>query len=217
VATDGSVSSHPLHTLIASPAAPLILAFVLSVKVLMIAALLGDDFADQLLLAARYTARASFAMFLVTYSASSLLRLWPNAATKLLVRNRRQWGLGFALAHIVHLAALAAYNVQVLNMPQTQTLLGGGLAYVLMFVMALTSNDRSRKALGRWWKRIHSAGIHWLWVIFTFSYFGRLFDPGRAAQGAVLFPLCLAALGLRVWVYLRQRQNKAHRAASSLR
>ncbi len=212
--TDNSVSSHPLHNLIASPAAPLILAFVLSVKVLMIAALLGDDFADQLLLAARYTARASFAMFLVTYSATSLLRLWPIAATKLLVRNRRQWGLGFALVHTVHLGALSAYNIQVLNMPGAQTLLGGGLAYGLMFVMALTSNDGSRKALGRWWKRIHSVGIHWIWFIFTFSYFGRLFDPGRAAQGAVLFPLCLAALGLRLWVFLRQRQHKHRRAAS---
>jgi methionine sulfoxide reductase heme-binding subunit len=202
--TKAASPSVPL--LLSAPAAPLILAFVLSAKVLMIAALLGADFEEQLLLASRYTARASFALFLVTYSASSLLRLWPSTATNLLVRHRRQWGLGFAFIHTVHLAALAAYNITILTMPAVQTFLGGGLAYGLMFVMALTSNDASRRALGIWWKRIHRVGIHWLWFIFTFSYFGRLFDPGRMAQGAILFLLCLAALGLRVWVWARSRR-----------
>jgi methionine sulfoxide reductase heme-binding subunit len=185
--------------LLASSAAPLILGFVLSVKAVMIGFLLGGDFADQLLLASRFTARASFALFLVTYAASSLVRLWPGNATRLIMRHRRQWGLGFAWAHSVHLVALALYNIVILNMPGVQALAGGGLAYALMFVMALTSNRASMKALGVWWKRIHSAGIHWLWFIFAFSYFGRLFDPERMMQGVILFPLCLAALGLRLW------------------
>jgi methionine sulfoxide reductase heme-binding subunit len=192
-----------------SPFAPIILALVLSAKTVMIGLLLGGDFAGQLLLAARYTARASFMIFLVVYCASSLVRLWPNDATRLIMRHRRQWGLGFALAHTIHLAALAMYNIIILNRPGLQSLLGGGLAYALMFVMALTSNRASMKAMGIWWKRVHSAGIHWLWFIFTFSYFGRLFDPGRMMQGAILFPLCVAALGLRLWVWARRRQQFA--------
>ena len=139
-----------LPVLFKSAAAPLILAFVLSVKALMIAALFGDGMGDQLLLAARYTARVSFAVLLVAYSASSLLRLWPSEGTKLLVRHRRQWGLGFALAHTIHLAALTMYNIFILNMPGLQALLGGGIAYGLMFVMALTSNKVSMKAMGIW-------------------------------------------------------------------
>lgn len=59
--------------------------------------------------------------------------------------------------------------------------------------------------MGRWWKRIHTLGIHWIWFIFTFSYFGRLFDPERWTQGVVLFPLCMAALGLRVLAWRRGR------------
>jgi methionine sulfoxide reductase heme-binding subunit len=184
---------------------PLILSVVLSAKAVMIALLLGGDWTEQLQLAARYTARAAFPIFLIAYAASSMLRLWPNEATRAIMRHRRQWGLGFAFAHTVHLVALGWYNIEIAHTPAAQTLLGGGLAYGLMYVMALTSNNASMKAMGKWWKRLHTAGIHWLWFIFTFSYFGRIFDPERQLQGALLFSLCLAALGLRVWVWARRR------------
>jgi methionine sulfoxide reductase heme-binding subunit len=185
---------------------PLISAAVLAGIGLLAGFFQGGNYETQWLLASRYTARASFAVFLIVYSASSLLRLWPSAMTKALVRYRRQWGLGFALAHTIHLGALAYYNIIILNMPGLQALLGGGLAYGLMFVMAATSNNASMKAMGIWWKRVHIAGIHWIWFIFTFSYFGRLFDPERWTQGAVLFPLCMVALGLRVWAWRRGRR-----------
>jgi methionine sulfoxide reductase heme-binding subunit len=185
---------------------PLISAAVLAGIGLLAGFFQGGNYETQWLLASRYTARASFAVFLIVYSASSLLRLWPGAITKALVRYRRQWGLGFALAHTIHLGALAYFNIIILNMPGLQALLGGGLAYGLMFVMAATSNNASMKAMGIWWKRVHIAGIHWIWFIFTFSYFGRLFDPERWTQGAVLFPLCMAALGLRVWAWRRGRR-----------
>jgi methionine sulfoxide reductase heme-binding subunit len=155
------------------------------------------DYATDWLLAARYTARASFAMFLIVYTASALFRLWPGDWTRAIMRHRRQWGLGFALAHSVHLGALGYYNVVIQNMPGLQALAGGGLAYGLMFVMAFTSNNISMKRLGIWWKRIHTVGIHWIWFVFTFSYIGRIFDPERASQGMILTLFCLAALGLR--------------------
>jgi methionine sulfoxide reductase heme-binding subunit len=188
-------------------AVPILLAGALAIVGVLAGFWLGADHADHWLLASRYTARASFVVFLIVYSASSLLRLWPSAMTKALVRHRRQWGLGFALAHTIHLGALAYYNIIILNMPGLQALLGGGLAYGLMFVMAATSNNASMKAMGIWWKRIHTIGIHWIWFIFTFSYFGRLFDPERWMQGAVLFPLCIAALGLRVWAWRKARMQ----------
>jgi methionine sulfoxide reductase heme-binding subunit len=172
---------------------------------------LGSDSADQWLLAARYTARVSFPIFLLTYCASSLVRLWPLPIWKGVLRHRRQWGLGFAFAHSVHLGALAWFNIVIQNMPGLQSLLGGGLAYGLIYAMGLTSNDASQKALGIWWKRLHTFGIHWIWFIFAFSYFGRLFDPDRWQQGAVLFPLCLAALGLRIAAAVSARRRRRAR------
>jgi DMSO/TMAO reductase YedYZ heme-binding membrane subunit len=196
---------------VASRAAPLLIAFALALAALAAGILLGRDHADQWLLAARYTARASFAVFIIVYSASSLLRLWPGDWTKLLVRRRRQWGLGFALAHTIHLGALAYYNIVILNMPGLQSLLGGGLAYALMFLMALTSNDVSMRTMGIWWKRLHTTGIHWIWFIFAFSYFGRLFDE-RWLQGAVLLPISLAMLALRLWATRSARWRRAHQS-----
>jgi methionine sulfoxide reductase heme-binding subunit len=192
-----------------SRSTPIIVALILSAKAIMIAFLLGGDFVDQLRLAARYTARASFPIFLVTYSASSLLRLWPREGTRWLVRTRRQWGLGFALAHTIHLVALSTYAIISLHMPALQTLIGGGFAYGLMFVMAATSNTGSMKAMGVWWKRVHTLGIHWIWFIFTFSYLGRISDPERWREGIIFATLCFAALGLRAWVWQRARRRLA--------
>ena len=194
-----------MHYILRTRTGPIIGATVLAGIGLLAGFFLGQNYETQWLLAARYTARASFAVFLIVYSASSLLRLWPSTMTKSLVRYRRQWGLGFALAHTIHLGALAYYNIIILNMPGLQALLGGGLAYGLMFVMAATSNSASMRMMGRWWKRVHIFGIHWIWFIFTFSYFGRLFDPERWTQGALLFPLCMVALGLRLWAWRRGR------------
>lgn len=205
----GGMISQPAP--ISPRAVPLVLAGALASAGLLVGFWLGANHAEDWLLAARYTARASFAVFLIVYSASSLLRLWPSANTKSLVRYRRQWGLGFALAHTIHLGALAYYNIIILNMPGLQALLGGGLAYGLMFVMAATSNRASMRMMGRWWKRVHIFGIHWIWFIFTFSYFGRLFDPERWTQGAVLFPFCMLALGLRLWAWRRTRMQVQER------
>jgi methionine sulfoxide reductase heme-binding subunit len=188
---------------------PIWLAAALAFGAVALGFMVGADPAERLLLAARWTARVSFPVFILTYSASSLVRLWPNDLWKPVLRHRRQWGLGFALAHTVHLGALAWYNIAIQNMPAVQTLLGGGLAYALMFAMALTSNNASQRAMGIWWKRLHTAGTHWVWFIFAFSYFGRLFDPDRMAQGAILFPICIAALGLRIAAWQKSRRPAA--------
>jgi DMSO/TMAO reductase YedYZ heme-binding membrane subunit len=44
--------------------------------------------------------------------------------------------------------------------------------------MALTSNDLAVRTLGRWWKRVHGFGIHYVWVVFVYVFAGAaLFDP----------------------------------------
>ena len=188
---------------------PLMLAALVSLGAILLALWVGVTPVDQAQMAARWTARVGFPIFILTYSASSLVRLWPNERTKTVLRHRRQWGLGFALAHTVHLAALVTYlNVSGDTRPLV-TLLGGGGAYVLLYLMALTSNNASQRAMGVWWKRLHTLGIHWLWFVFTFSYFGRIMDPERMTQGLVFFPICIAALGLRIAAWAKSRRKLA--------
>ena len=184
---------------------PILLALLLGFGAIWVGMAWGSNAQDQAQLAARYTARVAFPLFLLTYLASSLFTLWPSALPQALVRTRRQWGLSFALAHFIHLGALISfYKISGWEV-SSETLAGGGLAYVMLALMAATSNNWSVRRLGRWWKRLHSFGIHWLWFIFTFTYFGRLTDPESFERGIVQFMLCLAALAVRLIAWRKRR------------
>jgi DMSO/TMAO reductase YedYZ heme-binding membrane subunit len=141
-------------------------------------------------LAARYTARAAFLLFLPVFVASSWNRLWPSDASRFAMRRRRALGLSFATAHTIHLGALTAFQVTTGEVPNAVTLIGGGGAFLAMFAMVATSNDAAVRRLGRSWLRLHKVGIYWLWFVFTFSY------AGRVAEGRLFFvPLLALALG----------------------
>lgn len=187
-------------------ATPLLVALAASAIALGAAALAGGDFAAQSQLAARWTARASFLVFLAAYSASALDTLFPSAVTARIMRRRRQWGLGFALSHAIHLAALVHVLTLTGQTPSPVSLIGGGFGYVVIAAMALTSNTAGQRALGRWWKRLHVFGIHYVWFVFFFSYVGRIADPARMTTGLIFATLAAGALGLRLLARVRRRR-----------
>ena len=160
-------------------------------------ALAGSDEAG-LRTAVRASARVSFAIFLCAYVAAPAHRLWRTRATRWLLRNRRYVGVSFAVAHGLHaldLALLALLLGDAFTV-EPVVLYGGGLAYVLLAAMVLTSFDRSAAWLGpRRWKALHRTGIHYLWFIFALDW------TPLAFQKPAYVPLALAswaALGLRV-------------------
>lgn len=169
---------------------------------------LGGDTDRDALLAARYTARASFALFLIVYLAGPLVTLKPGEVTRGIARDRRWWGLAFAAAHFIHLAALIRFFVVSGEEPKLLTVVGGGFGYVVLAAMAATSTDRAQRVLGSWWNRLHTFGLHYLWFVFAFSYFGRLFDPARQEQGIAGFGLAIAALILRIVAARRRLGDK---------
>jgi methionine sulfoxide reductase heme-binding subunit len=173
----------------------------------------GYDVPAAANLIARWTARAALPLFLATYTASSLLRRWPSPATKALVRNRRHWGLGFALAHTIHLIALGV-NISWYNPRPLDTLSGGAAAYAILYLMVLTSTDAAQRAMGKGWKWLHRIGIHYIWLVFLVAYGGRAVghDPTARPEGIIASALLLGALGLRVAVWLRARQSVAKEA-----
>jgi sulfoxide reductase heme-binding subunit YedZ len=142
-------------------------------------------------LAARYSARFSFLVFMPVYVARAWHALAPSRASRAALANRRALGLAFAAAHFIHFFALMRFTLASGTMPDLPTLVGGGGAYLILAAMTLTSHDAAVKRLGaRTWKRLHTVGIHWLWFVFAFSYFGRVVS-GRLA----FLPLLLLALG----------------------
>lgn len=168
-------------------------------------------------LAARYTVRVSFPLFLLAYLAGPLVTLWRSNLTRWLQKNRRYLGLNFAIAHTIHLGALTAYFVFLGVSPDAATLIGGGLAYALMFAMAATSNDWSVRKLGTNWRSLHSVGLHYLWLIFLITYLGRLSDGETGDRPEDLFvvgvvgsALVFGALLVRLIAILKRRQHAAH-------
>ena len=132
---------------------------------------------ESLMLWARHTARISFAYFLLSFSASSLHYFFSNTLTKFIRHKRRYIGLSFALAHTIHLVALTSFFIVMEENPGIVTLIGGGLGYVLVYAMALTSNDNAVKKLGlKRWKQIHWFGANYIAVIFAFTYVGKLLN-----------------------------------------
>lgn len=186
---------------------PLLLGLIAGLAALCLGTQAGKDWLEGWQLAARWTARIGFPIFMITYAASSIGRLWPSEITRAVWRDRRWWGLGFAACHTVHLYALYTYTVAAGHGVSTQTLIGGGGAYVVMYLMAFTSNEAAMRALGKNWKRLHSLGIHWLWFVFTISYFGRVAEGREMPFAGLALAVALAGLGLRI-----AARRKARRA-----
>lgn len=177
---------------------PLALGLLAGLGTLAAGLLSGETAFEQWHLAARWTARAGFGLFLATYLASSLVRLSPAPWSRALARDRRWWGLGFAASHTVHLAALVMALSLTPEPRSFASLIPGGTAYVFILAMALTSNGAAMRALGRNWKRLHTTGIHVIWLIYTLAYAKRIPAAETRAIGLVMTTLALAALALRI-------------------
>jgi DMSO/TMAO reductase YedYZ heme-binding membrane subunit len=163
----------------------------------------------------RATARVSVALFLMAFTAASLNALVPSAATRWLRANRRYLGVSFALSHFTHLAALFTLGsyfphpfVDELN---AVTLIGGGLAYVFVTLMTITSFAGPRRWMGeRSWSILHTTGSYYIWLIFLNSYVSRaVMDVAYAPYALALF----IALGLRIAFWLKRRNSAAAQPA----
>jgi len=147
----------------------------------------------------RATARTSLLFFAAAFAATGLRRLWRVPATAWLVRNRRYVGLSFAVSHAIHLAAILALVETVPGFAggvSPVTAIGGGLAYVLIAAMALTSNDTALRRLGRRrWRALHLLGMWVVFGIFTSSYLGRaIHNPSYRPNAALLAAILIVRL-----------------------
>lgn len=167
---------------------------------LVVAALLAEGPSEEgVRIVVRATARIGVLCFAAAFSASSLQSLFPSAASRYLLENRRMLGLSFAMTHFLHLAALVALGVwfpdPFVGSLNAVTLVGGGIAYLFILLMAATSWDGAVRWLGpKRWKLLHSVGGWYIWFIFTQSYLPR------AAANVFYVPFAavlVATLGLR--------------------
>lgn len=125
-------------------------------------------------LAIRLTARTSCLLFLLAFLASTLHYFWHNQISHWLKVNRRYVGLSMAVSHSYH--ALAIIGLAILAPdPYYYNNHGGNLGYLFIFLMTVTSFERTSNLLGnRTWKIIHTVGMYYLWLAFTVTFTDRL-------------------------------------------
>jgi sulfoxide reductase heme-binding subunit YedZ len=152
---------------------------VVGAIVATILTVVGSDEAG-LRMGIRATARSSVVLFSLAFAASALRRRWPNDTTAWMLRNRRQLGVSFAASHLIHLILIVAlggftWAGFLANTPMI-TLIFGGTAYVFIALMTLTSFDATAAWLGpRAWKRLHTVGAYFVWIIFAQNFFRMAF------------------------------------------
>ena len=140
----------------------------------------------------RSSARLAVALFLAAFVASSLQRLLKRPWTAWLLRQRRYLGVGFAFVHLFHLGTLIVLGWNFADsrprLLDPVGLAGGGLAYLFLVLLALTSLDGARRRIGpRRWTMLHKMGSWYIWIIFTQSYVPRaLADPFYVPFGLAL-------------------------------
>lgn len=149
----------------------------------------------------RASARISGAIFLAVFLAAPLRRLRPNDATAWLLRNRRGLGVSVGLAHAVHAAAIAVFVRLTGHESDPFTLVAAGVAYAFLAAMVATSFDATAAVLGRRnWRRLHLAGLYYLWFVFGFT-FGGTAASGDIVSGsyavAYVLALPIRIVGLR--------------------
>jgi DMSO/TMAO reductase YedYZ heme-binding membrane subunit len=160
----------------------------------------------------RVTARTSLFFFTLTFSASSLVALRPEPASKWLLRNRRWLGLSFAASHLGHALLIVALGLTGTLDVAATTAIGGGAGYLFLAAMAATSTDGAVRWLGRRrWRALHLAGMYLCWLIFTATYAGATVEDPRHAPALAL---CVLGLGLRVAAWARRRKTRRLRAGS---
>ncbi|GFE78066.1 hypothetical protein GCM10011487_00660 [Steroidobacter agaridevorans] len=165
----------------------------------------------------RATARSSFALFSLAFTASAACYFWPNAWTRWQLRNRRYLGVSFALSHFVHLLALFALGriapAELAAGTNAITWIFGGLAYVFIGLMTATSFDSTARLISpRAWSLLHTVGSYYIWLIFANSYLARAVSiPAYIPAGA----LVIFTLGLRIAA--RVSRSRARLSPASLR
>jgi DMSO/TMAO reductase YedYZ heme-binding membrane subunit len=172
------------------------------------AGLAGIDYYGYAL---RVTARVSMTFFLLAYVARPAVQVLGSG--RWLVRHRRYLGLAAALAHTVHFAYVVAYDRVTETPADMATWVLGGAGFGFFWLMALTSNDLAVRRLGRAWRWLHRAGMHYIWVVFFYTFLGAAIAAGGWYW---CFPLALlAGLLLRIAAWIRRRRRTSVAAAQA--
>ena len=128
----------------------------------------------------RWSAKISAVLFSIAFSASSTHSLLKSSFTGGILKWRPHIGLLFGVSHTFHLLFLIWLQASfhpVFELAKTTSILGGSLAYLLMYAMMITTFPRFKTTLtSKQWQSLHLAGSYWIWLIFFRSYLRQVLN-----------------------------------------
>lgn len=145
----------------------------------------------------RWSARFSIVCFCLAFMASSFHSFFKNSFSTFLLSNRKYLGVSFAIIHLIHLALLFVLHYEFdpifVTRPIVELVLGG-LAYLFLVLMFLTSFNRISQLISKAnWNRLHTLGGYWILIVYSNSILGRV------VNGQIGY-LPLGILVLSVWL-----------------
>lgn len=130
-----------------------------------------------------YSAKFSVSFFSLAFTASGIFYLFPGTFTKIWMNFRPNYGLTFMVLHTFHLIFLVWLQLDihpVFTLAKKSSLIGGGMAYGFMYLMALTTFPRFKSMLTvKQWKLLHTVGGYWIWFIFIKTYWRNVSTQGE--------------------------------------
>ena len=154
------------------------------------------------------TVRCALPLFVVAFTASSLVRLWPGRVTRWLLANRRYVGLAFAFGMAWHLV-FVGYSFSTSGVHLNRTIITLDLVG-LAFLLALTMTSfrwAARHLSVRVWRRLHKTGVYVIWLLATYIY-AESVRWGPDAVNVTALTILLAAWGVRVASMQASRQHR---------
>ena len=130
----------------------------------------------------RWSARISVTSFCLAFGGSAIHHFTKNSLSWWLMMNRKYWGISFAIVHLIHLCFLGVLQYffhPVFTLAASTSLLAGGLAYLFVILMFMTSFETFSNKISRQnWKILHNLGGYWIWIIFANSYWKNVLING---------------------------------------
>ncbi|MFT5168880.1 MAG: sulfoxide reductase heme-binding subunit YedZ [Saprospiraceae bacterium] len=189
-----------------------IVRLILLVALILFAIFLGvEGFTEKgVRLVIRWSAKFSVTCFSIAFIASAFHRWQQNSFSFWVFMNRKYFGISFAILHLMHLAALGVLQYffhPVFEKAATFSLIAGGMAYLFLVLMLLTSFERFSKLLSRkQWSLLHTIGGYWILAIFFSSYFKGVM---RAEYWDLVFLVILIlVLVFRAWKMWKGRTEE---------
>ena len=187
---------------------PVLAATAAATFVIVVSLIFADTAQEGWRRATRDTARLGLIVLLIAYTASCLNQLVAGRLMHALMRRRRSIGLSFAAIMAIHVFCIFALAAVSRDRHVIHVLDTGGLAYVFIAVMALTSSDYSMRLLGVWWRRLHFVAIHVVLIKFLQLVYQK------ATAGSLVSLILLMMIGSSIAVRIAAVLMSGSRSAA---